>query len=86
MLLSVLVATLTQVFTLAIIVRVILGWFPNFQTLVPVRAMLNHATDPLLRPIQRRLPAFGGFDLSPIVAILLISVSGSVALTLLAGQ
>lgn len=47
--------------------------------------MLNDATDPLLRPIQCRLPTFGSFDLSPIVAILLITVSGSVALTLLAG-
>jgi YggT family protein len=33
---------------------------------------LFRLTDPLLRPIRRVLPAFGGVDLSPLVLLLLI--------------
>jgi uncharacterized protein YggT (Ycf19 family) len=48
--------------------------------------MLNDATDPILRPVQRRLPLFGGFDLSPFVAIILINFVVSLTLGLLAGH
>ena len=86
MTLSFLVTTLAQLLMLAIIIRAVLSWFPASRTLAPVSAVLNDVTDPVLRPIQRRLPMFGGFDLSPLIAILLISVIESVVLTLLAGH
>ena len=41
-----------------------------------LRQALGVVTEPLLKPIRRRLPDFGGFDLSPIVllfACLLVS-------------
>lgn len=80
------VATLAQVLTFAIIIRAVLSWFPPSRTLAPVTALLNEATDPVLRPIQRRLPTFGGFDFSPLLAIMLISLMESVILKLLAGH
>lgn len=83
---SFLVATLAQVLIIAIIIRAILSWFPPSRTLAPVSAVISDFTDPVLRPIQRRLPLFGGFDLSPLIAILLISVIESLVLTLLAGH
>jgi YggT family protein len=83
---SFLVATLGQMLTLAIIVRTVLSWFPPSRTLAPVSAMLNDATDPILRPVQRRLPLFGGFDLSPFVSIILINIVVSLTLGLLAGH
>lgn len=86
MTLSFLVTTLAQILTLAIIIRAVLSWFPPSRSLTPVYALLNEATDPVLRPIQRRLPTFGGFDLSPLVAILLIGVVESLMLSLLAGH
>jgi YggT family protein len=86
MTISALVAALAQVLILAIIIRAILSWFPPSRTLAPVTAMLNQATDPVLSPIRRRLPLLGGFDLSPIVAILLIGVVESLLLTALAGH
>jgi YggT family protein len=86
MTLSFLVATLAQLFIFVIIIRAILSWFPTSRTLAPVTTALNEATDPILRPIQRRLPSFGGFDLSPLIAILLIGVFESLMLTLLAGH
>jgi YggT family protein len=86
MTLGFLVATLAQILILAIIIRAILSWFPPSRTLAPVSAVLNDVTDPVLRPIQRRLPMLGGFDLSPLIAIMLISVIESLILTLLAGH
>ncbi len=83
---SFLVATLAQLFILAIIIRAILSWFPASRTLAPVSAVLSDVTDPVLRPIQRRLPTFGGFDLSPLIAIVLITVMESLVLNLLAGH
>lgn len=83
---SYLVATLAQLFIFIIIIRAVLSWFPTPRTLAPVTNMLNDATDPILRPIQRRLPPLGGFDLSPLIAILLISAVESLVLALLAGH
>ena len=86
MTLSFFVSTLAQVLILAIIVRAILSWFPVSRSLAPVSAVLNDVTDPVLVPIQRRLPALGGFDFSPVLAIVIISILESVVLSLLAGH
>lgn len=86
MTLSFLVATVAQVVTLAIIARAFLSWFPGVRTLAPVTTLLTEITDPLIRPIQWRLPAFGGIDLAPLVAVLLIGGLSSFALGLLAGH
>jgi len=40
----------------------------------PMLPVLAQLTDPLLRPVQRVLPSLGGFDLSPLVAILFITL------------
>ncbi len=86
MTLSFLVATVAQLVTLTIVARVLLSWFPGLRALSPVTAAVTQATDPILVPIRRRLPAFGGFDLSPVIAIVLINVGESLLLGALAGQ
>jgi YggT family protein len=86
MTLSFLVVTLAQILTLAIILRAVLSWFPGSRTLAPVTGLLAAVTDPLLTPIRRRLPMFGAFDLSPLLAILLIGIVESLLLGLLAGH
>jgi YggT family protein len=48
--------------------------------------LLNGITDPILTPIRRRLPVFGGLDFSPLIAVLLISAAEAIALALLAGH
>ena len=47
---------------------------------------MDEVTNPILRPLRRRLPAFGGVDLSPLVAVLLIGVIESLVLGLLVGH
>lgn len=57
----------------AIFVYVLLSWVaPGGYS--PAARLLEEVVTPLLRPFRRALPVFGGLDLSPLVAILLLSV------------
>jgi len=52
-----------------IIVAVILSWVgQGFRH--PIVPLVFQLTDPVLAPIRRVLPALGGFDLSPLVALI----------------
>ena len=54
-----------------ILIRSILSWVgPSPQH--PVIPLLIQLTEPVLRPFRRLLPAMGGFDLSPLLALLVI--------------
>lgn len=86
MTLSFFVVALAQFLTLAIVLRAVLTWFPVSRSLAPVIGLLDAVTDPLVAPIRRRLPAFGGLDLSPMLAILLIWLAEPLLLGLLAGH
>jgi YggT family protein len=58
-------------FTFAIIIRIVLSWIaPN--TYNPATALIANMTDPILRPLRRYIPPIGGFDVSPIVAIIIL--------------
>jgi YggT family protein len=39
--------------------------------------LLADITEPIVGPIRRVLPPVGGFDLSPILAIILVQILGS---------
>ena len=54
-----------------LIVRAVLSWV-NPDRYNPIVRFLYRVTEPVLRPIRDRLPAFGGLDLSPMVVILAI--------------
>ena len=51
--------------------RIINGYRPEVRN---IGSMLDRLTEPVLAPIRRRLPSMGGLDLSPVVALLGISV------------
>jgi YggT family protein len=86
MTISFLVTVIAQVLILVLIARAILSWLPRIGVLTPVATVLDGITEPILSPIRRRLPLFGGLDLSPLVALLLISVVEALVLALLAGH
>lgn len=70
-----LIYTVVFLFELAIIGRVILSWFPMSSSGArSVMDVLVRVTEPILGPVRRVLPSFGGFDLSPIVVILVLNV------------
>ncbi len=55
-----------------IVIQALLSWV-NPDPYNPIVRFLYGVSDPVLRPIRRRLPVYSaGFDLSPIVAILII--------------
>jgi YggT family protein len=54
------------------LIQAILSWVNPLAPLMPV---LRTLTAPLLEPIRRILPSFSGFDLSPLVLLILAQVA-----------
>jgi len=48
--------------------------------------LLVKATEPLLGPLRRAIPLIGGFDASPIVALLIVQVLQRVVAGMLIGS
>lgn len=68
-----------NLYTWVIIASAIFSWLYAFNVVNPrntvvatIGRFLYQLTEPVLRPIRRVLPPFGGLDLSPIVLLLLI--------------
>ena len=73
------VSQLIQIYMYAIFARSILSFFPirYDSPMAPVVAFLHRITEPALAPIRRVLPPMGGFDLSPLVLIIGLSILSS---------
>ena len=69
------IVLLTMVLTLLILARVVISWMmpTGGGELV---AFVYGATEPILAPIRNLLPRMGGFDLSPMIAILILQAIG----------
>jgi YggT family protein len=73
--------SLLTMFLIVLVVRIMLSWMFAFQVINPRHPAAWQAdrftravTDPVMRPIQRALPAMGGIDLSPLVIFIAIFV------------
>src|SRR5262249_36360576 len=74
-----LISTVIQIYIYVLVASAVLSWLiafnvvnmrnPAVATIVDV---LYRLTEPVLRPIRRILPNFGGLDISPVVVILLL--------------
>ncbi len=60
-----------NLFVYAIFIRIILSWISQ-GAYNPATAIITTLTEPLLRPFRRVIPPLGGFDISPIFAIILL--------------
>ncbi|MCP4333784.1 MAG: YggT family protein [Gammaproteobacteria bacterium] len=60
-----------NLFVYAIFIRIILSWVSQ-GGYNPATAIIATLTEPVLRPFRRFIPAIGGFDISPIFAIILL--------------
>ena len=58
--------------SVAIFARVIMTWFPVGGN-NPIVMFIYTVTEPILAPIRRFVPRLGMFDLSPIIALVLIN-------------
>jgi len=70
------------VLSAAIFIRVLLSWFP-IDPRNPLVTLLYDVTEPILEPLRRVIPRMGMFDLSPLVALLLIQLLGRLAVNAL---
>ena len=80
--LSTFVVLLAKALSLAIFVRILLSWMPVDRESRLVR-MVYEITDPILEPIRSVVPALGGLDLSPMIALVLIEVAKRVLITII---
>lgn len=74
-----LISTIIQIYIYILIASAVLSWLVAFnvvntrnQAVAMIADVLWRLTEPVLAPIRRILPNFGGLDLSPIVLILLL--------------
>lgn len=74
MFLADLVFDAVQLLTLLIVVRAIFSWIPSVDYGHPAIRIIMRVTDPILEPIRRIMPPVGGFDLSPVIAIVLLQL------------
>ena len=73
------VDNLLNLLVLAIIVSAVLSWLVAFDVInlrnpfvYNVARFLDAVTRPILRPVQKVIPAIGGVDISPIIVLLVI--------------
>ncbi len=57
-----------------IIIRVVLG-FVNADARQPAVPLVYQLTEPVLAPVKKRLPSFGGLDFSPMVVTLVLALA-----------
>ncbi|MEN9495433.1 MAG: hypothetical protein RLZZ137_473 [Cyanobacteriota bacterium] len=72
-LIGILIQTLS-IYTLILLVRVLLSWFPNLDWSNPVLSSVSAITDPYLNAFRGLIPPLGGLDLSAIVAFLALQL------------
>ena len=73
---KVLLCNIVSIFTMLIVVRVVLSWFPSTSggIVAQVAYYVGRVTEPVLDPIRRTLPRMGSLDLSPLVLLLFLQI------------
>ena len=86
------VGTLILIYTILIFIRVLMSWFtriPYNRVLMAVLDFVRETTDPYLNLFRRFVPMVkigpGALDLSPIVAIIVLSIVGRIVVALIHG-
>ena len=69
-------------FGLAILLRVLFSWIHPDPGNALVR-LVYQVTEPLLAPLRRLVPAFGGLDVTPMVALMLVELARRLVMTIL---
>nr|WP_290227461.1 YggT family protein [Trichocoleus desertorum] len=65
-------ATFLQIYTVLLIIRILLSWFPTISWSDPPFSIVSQLTDPYLNLFRSFIPPLGGMDFSPILAIFLL--------------
>lgn len=65
-----LLSLLIYIFVFTITIQVILSWVTPPGSYNPLSSTLYYLNQPVLRPVQRRLPPLQGIDFSPMIVVL----------------
>jgi len=65
------VSALCQILALSILVRVILSWF-TISRRNRLLVLLDYVTEPILSPLRRVAPSLGVFDITPLIAMVIL--------------
>jgi YggT family protein len=64
-----------NIFFFTIILQVILSWVLPYESYNhPLSQLLHQLNDPILRPVQRKIPPIQGVDLSPLIVIICLQL------------
>lgn len=63
-----------NLFFFVILLKIILSWVAP-QNYNPMTVLLHTMAEPVLRPFRRIIPPIGGFDISPIFAIIMLKAA-----------
>ena len=75
-----LINAVLTLFTIAIFARVILTFIIPMSgnrphpIVISISTLVNQVTEPVLGPVRRSLPTFGGMDFSPMVVLIVLIV------------
>ena len=62
-----------QIYSTLLLIRVLLTWFPSIDWSNGILSALTSITDPYLNIFRGVIPPIGGFDISSILAFLLLN-------------
>jgi YggT family protein len=72
------ISLLLNILAIAILIRALLSWVsPDPRN--PIVQALDAITEPILQPLRQVMPRMGGIDLTPMVAIVVLSIMANVA-------
>lgn len=75
------IEVIEQTLLLLILLKVLLSYF--MDPFHPFRQSVDRLMDPLLKPIQRFVPTFGGFDFSPIILMIVVEDVARILISIL---
>ena len=65
-----LIRSLILIFELILLARVIFSWLPPHTRQNQFYSFVYEMTEPILAPVRRHLPTFGGMDFSPLLVFI----------------
>jgi YggT family protein len=65
-----------EVYSWVLIAYILMSWFPNARD-TAIGRFLTKVSEPYLEPFRRFVPAIGMFDISPIVALIVLRLAQS---------
>jgi YggT family protein len=69
-------SNLIQIYSWALIIYILMSWFPNAKE-TAIGQFLSRICEPYLEPFRRFVPSIGMIDISPIVAFIVLNLAQS---------